>query len=94
MLEKGLLSGLLLGLLGREVLGLGNLVDLLLVHAGYVDLLRRRDHVLGIDSSQGDAVDFERAGDEEDALVESLEEHDALAPEATGKEDQDGTGLQ
>jgi hypothetical protein len=94
LLEESLLAGLLLGLLGGEVLGLGDLVDLLEVKTADVDLVRGGDHVSGVDSSERDAVDLEGAGDEENTLVESLQEDDTLAAEAAGEEDQDGTGLE
>lgn len=94
LLEERLLAGLLLGLLANEVLGLGNLVDLLGVHTSKVDLLGGGDDVASVDPPEGNTVDLEGAGDEEHALVEGLEEDDALAAEATGEEDQDGTGLE
>lgn len=94
LLEERLLTGLLLGLLADKVLGLGDLVDLLGVDAGQVDLLGGGDDVSGVDSSQGDAVDLEGASDEQDTLVEGLEEDDTLAAEATGEKDQDSAGLQ
>lgn len=52
------------------------------------------DDVSGVDSAQGNTVDLEGAGDQEDTLVEGLQENDALATEATSEEDQDGTGLE
>jgi len=94
LLEKGLLAGLLLGLLASEVLWLRDIAELLVVDALEVDLLRRRDDVPGVDSPERNAVDLEGAGDEENALVEVLEEDDALAAEAAREQDQDGTGLQ
>lgn len=94
LLEESLLTSLLLGLLGGEVLGLSDLLDLLGVEAGDIDLLGGGDDVSGVDSSQRDTVDLEGAGDEEDTLVEGLEEDDTLAAEAAGEEDQDGTGLE
>lgn len=94
LLEESLLASLLLGLLTHEVLGLGDLVNLLGVDAGQVDLLGGGDDVSGVDPSQGNTVDLEGAGDEQDALVEGLQEDDALATETAGEQDQDGTGLQ
>ena len=94
LLEESLLANLLLGLVGGEVLWLRDLLDLLGVEAGDVDLERGGDNVARVNPAQGDAVDLEGAGDEEDALVEGLKEDDALATEAAGDEDQDGTGLQ
>lgn len=94
LLEESLLAGLLLGLLTNEVLGLGDLVDLGAVESGKVDLLGCGDDVSGVDPSQGNTVDLEGAGNEEDTLVEGLEEDDALATEATSQQDQNGTGLE
>ena len=94
LLEEGLLTGLLLLLLADEVLGLGDLLDLLGVKAGDVDLVRGRDDVAGVDPAEGHAVDLEGTRDEKDTLVEGLEEDDALAAEAAGEQDQDRTGLE
>lgn len=94
LLEESLLAGLLLSLVGGEVLGLGDLLNLLLVEAGDIDLVGGGDDVSGVDATERDAVDLERAGDEEDTLVEGLDEDDALAAETAGEEDQDGTGLE
>jgi hypothetical protein len=94
LLEEGLLAGLVLGFVGSEVLGRGDLGDLGSVKAAQVDLLRCGDDVAGVDSAKGNTVDLEGTGDQEDTLVEGLEENDALATEATGQEDQDGTGLE
>lgn len=94
LLEEGLLAGLLLLLLANEVLGLGDLLNLLGVEARDVDAVRRRDDVASVDPADGHAVDLEGPRDEEDALVEGLEEDDALAAEAAGEEDQDRAGLE
>lgn len=94
LLEESLLAGLLLDLLRGEVLGLRDLLDLLGVKASDIDLHGGGDDIAGVDPAQGNAVDLEGAGDEEDALLEGLEEDDALAAEAAGEEDQDGTGLE
>lgn len=94
LLEEGLLAGLLLGLLSDEVLGLTDLLDLLLVDSGQVNLLGCGDDVSGVDAAQGHTVDLEGTGDEEDTLVEVLQKDDTLAAEAAGEEDQDGTGLE
>lgn len=45
-----------------------------------------------VDAAEGDAVGFERAGDEEDALGELAEQDDALTAETAGEEDEDGAG--
>lgn len=94
LLEESLLTSLLLGLVGGEVLGLRDLLNLLLVEAGDVDLVGCGDDVAGVDAAEGDAVDLEGAGDEENTLLEGLQEDDALAAEATGEEDQDSAGLE
>jgi hypothetical protein len=94
LLEESLL-GLLLGLLLLgEVLRGGDLLDGLGVDTGDVDALGGGDHVAGVDTAEGNAVDLEGSGDEEDTLLEVLEEDDTLATEATSEEDQDGTGLE
>lgn len=94
LLEESLSGSLLLGLLGGEVLGLRDLLDLGGVKAGDVDLVGGGDDVSGVDSSQGNAVDLEGTSDEENTLVESLEKDDTLAAEAASEEDQDGTRLE
>ena len=94
LLEEGLLTGLLLSLLPGEVGGLGDLVDLALVETVQVNLVGGSDDVSRIDPSQGDTVDLEGAGNEEDTLVEGLEEDDALASESAGEENEDGAGLE
>lgn len=94
LLEESVLTGLLLGLVGGEVLGLRDLVDLLLVEAGDVDLVGSGDDVSGVYSSQGDTVDLEGSGDEENTLFEGLEEDDSLASETASEEDENGTGLE
>ena len=50
------------------------------------------DNVAGVDAAEGDTVDLEGTGDEEDTLAEVLQKDDALAAEATSEEDEDGTG--
>lgn len=73
---------------------MSDLLNLLLVEGGEVDLVGGGDNVAGVDAAQGNTVDLEGARDEQDTLVEGLEEDDALAAEAAGEQDQDGTGLQ
>ena len=92
LLEELLLSLLLVGLLPSKVLLRGDLVNLRLVNAGQVNLLRCGDNVAGVDSSERHAVDLEWAGDEEDTLWEALQEDDVLAAEAASEEDEHGTG--
>jgi hypothetical protein len=47
-----------------------------------------------VHTAKRNAIDLERASDEEDALVEAVEEDNALAPEAASEEDKDVAGLQ
>lgn len=94
LLEERLLAGLLLGLLRGEVLGLRDLLNLGLVDPGKVDLQGCGDDVSRVDAAEGDAVDLEGPGDEQDTLVEVLEEDDTLAAEAAGEQNQDGAGLE
>jgi hypothetical protein len=94
LLEESLFTSLLLSLLGGEVLGSRNLLDLGLVDASKVDLERGGDDVSGVDTAKGNTVDLEGTGDEENTVVEGLEEDDTLATEATGQKNQDGTGLE
>lgn len=94
LLEESLL-GLLLGglVLGEVILG-GDLLKGLGVNSGDIDTGAGGDNVAGVDTAEGNTVDLEGAGDEEDTLVEVLEENDTLATEAASEEDQDGTGLE
>ena len=94
LLEEGVLAGLLLGLVGGEVLRPRDLLDLGRVDAGQIDLHGCGDDVSRVDATKRDTVDLERAGDEQNTLVEVLEQDDALAAEPTGEQDQDGTGLE
>lgn len=93
LLEESLLSLLLVLLLLGEVAGGGDLLDGLAVNAADVHALAGGDHVASVHPSEGNTVDLEGTGDEENTLVKVLEENDALATEATGKEDEDSTGL-
>ena len=94
LLEESLLTGLLLGLLGGEVLRPGDLLDLGLVDTGQVDLEGCGDNVSRVDAAEGNTVDLERAGNEQDTLIEGLQEDDALATEPTSEQNQDGAGLE
>ena len=94
LLEESLL-GLLLGLLLLgEVVGGGDLLEGLLVNAADVEAGGGGDNVAGVNTADGDTVDLEGTGDEENTLVEVLEENDTLATEAASEEDQDGTRLE
>ena len=94
LLEESLLRLLLGLLLLGEVVGSSDLLEGLGVNTGDVDALGGGDHIAGVDTAEGNAVDLEGAGDEENTLVEVLEEDDTLATEAASEEDQDGTGLE
>lgn len=94
LLEESLLGLLLSLLLLGEVVGSRDLLEGLGVNTGNVDTLGGGDNVASVDTAEGNAVDLEGAGDEENTLVEVLEEDDTLATEAASEEDQDGTGLE
>jgi hypothetical protein len=92
LLEECLLALLLLGLVLRKVLVLRDLINLLLVNTGEINLLGSGDNVASVDSAEGNTVDLEWTSNEENALWEVLQEDDALATEATSEEDEDSTG--
>lgn len=92
--EERLLTLLLRLAIPRKVPLSTHLVDYSGVERRYVDGGLGRDHVAAVDAAERDAVDFEGAGDEENALVEGLEEDDALAAEAAREQDQDAAGLE
>ena len=94
MLEESILALLLLALLLGEVFGGGRLLKSLLVNTANVYTLAGGDHVAGVNSSEGNAIDLEGTGDKENTLVEVLEEDDTLATESTSEEDQNSTGLE
>ncbi len=94
LLEKCLLPTRLSFLLPREVSLISNLLNHLLINALQLHLGARGNNISGIHSSERYTVDFEGAGDEEDALREVLEENDTLAAEAAGEKDEDGTRLE
>jgi hypothetical protein len=94
LLEESLLGLLLSLLLLGEVVGGRDLLQSLGIDTGNVDALGGGDHVAGVDPADGNTVDLEGAGDEENTLVEVLEEDDTLATEAASEEDQNGTGLE
>lgn len=94
LLEESLLGLLLSLLLLGEVVRSRDLLQRLRVDTGNVDALGGGDHVASVHPSEGDAVDLEGTGDEENTLVEVLEEDDTLAAEAASEEDQNGTGLE
>jgi hypothetical protein len=92
LLEERLLSLLLVALLPSKVLVTSNLINLLLINTRQINLLRSSDNVAGVDTAEGNAVDFKGASDKENTLAEILQEDDALATEATSEEDENGTG--
>lgn len=94
VLEESLLTGLLGLLVGGEVLGVRDLVNLGLVQTSQVDLQGGSNDVSGVDTAQGNTVDLEGAGNQQNTLVKSLQQDDALATEAAGQQDQDSAGNQ
>lgn len=92
LLEELGLAGLLVGRLTGEVLLVGDLLDLLGVDTGDINLVGCGDNVAGVDAADGDTVDLEWAGDEENTLVEGVQEDDTLATEAASEENEDGSG--
>ena len=92
LLKELLFSLLLITLLPCEVLVSRYLIDLLLVNAGQVHLVGCGDDITGIDSPERNTIDFEWAGNEENALWESLQKNDSLAAETTSKKNEDGSG--
>jgi hypothetical protein len=92
LLEESLLAGLLGRLVLGEVAGLAGLLQDGVVDTSDIHLGRGRNDVPGVHPSEGDAVDFEGTGDEEDTLLEVLEDDDTLAAEAASEEDDNGAG--
>ena len=92
LLEESFLARFLRLLVLGEVAGLAGLLHHAVVHTSKIHLGRGRDNISGIDPSEGNTVDFERTGDEEDTLLEVLQDDDALATETTSEEDDDGAG--
>lgn len=88
----GLEKLLLIGLLGLLLLGEVGIVVLGNINTLEIDLGGGGDNVAGVDAAEGDTVDLEGAGDEDDTLLKGLEVDDALAAETTGEDDDDGTG--
>jgi hypothetical protein len=94
LLEERVLARLARGLVLGEVTVLASLLQNLLIYTLQVELGGGSDDISGVYSSEGDAVNFEGTGDEENTLGQMLEDDDTLATEATSKEDNDGTGLE
>jgi hypothetical protein len=76
-------------LLARPVLVLGNARNHVRVYGGNVDDGRGRNDVAVVYATQRHAVGFKGPRDEENALVELAQQHDALAAEAAREKDQD-----
>lgn len=93
LLEEGLLARLLLALFPGKVVVRRNLVHHFGIQALEVYACACRNDISGVHSSEGDTVDFEWAGDEQDALRECFEEDDTLASEAAGEKDENRSGL-
>lgn len=91
LLEELGLTGLLGGTLASEVLLAGDLLDLLGINTGDIDLVGGGDNVAGVDTADWDTVDLEWASDEEDTLVKVVQEDDALATETASEEDENGS---
>jgi hypothetical protein len=88
LLEKLLLSVLLVTLLPRKVLLSGNLLNLRLVKTRDIDLLGCGNNVAGVNSSEGNTIDLERASNEKNALREMVQENDTLSTETTREKDE------
>lgn len=91
LLEELGLASLLGGTLASEVLLAGDLLDLLGINTGDIDLVGGGDNVAGVDAADWDTVDLEWASDEEDTLVKVVQEDDALATETASEEDENGS---
>jgi hypothetical protein len=89
-LEEFLLLGLLGFLLPSEV-GIVEFVDF---DTGQVNGRGGGDHVASIDTAERNAVDLEGTCNKKDAVVQGLKVYDALAPEPTSENNEDGTGLE
>lgn len=94
LLEESFLWCLLFWLLSSKVLWVWDFLDLGLVDTGQIDLGGCGDNVTSVNSADGDTVDLEWAGHEENTLVKSLQEDDTLATETTSEEDQDFSGFE
>ena len=93
VLEEGFLAGSVLSLGTNKVLSLGDLSQFLGIKSRDIYLGRCGDDKGRIDSAERNTVELVGPGNEEGTLVEGLEQHDAFATEATGKEDQNSARL-
>lgn len=82
VLSSGLLTGF-----GEEFVS-----DVVGRDSSQVDLSRGGDHVGLVDSAEGDSVDLVGSGHKEKAAVQLLDEDNSSSSEASGKDDQYGTG--
>lgn len=94
LLEESILSGLVRGLVLGEVTLLRGLLQNTLINTLDVDGGGGSNDIAGVYAAQGNAVNLEGTGDEENTLGKVLEDNDTLATEATSEEDDDGTGLE
>jgi hypothetical protein len=78
--------------------GLAGVLEVVIVdiggdrHLGDVNLGGGGNNVSLVDALEGDSVDLEGAGDEEEAGLKDLEDDSPLSTEAAGEEDHDGPG--
>jgi hypothetical protein len=68
LLEESFLAFLLLALLSCEVLVSSYLINLLLIDAGQINLVRGCNNIASINSSERNAVDLEWSGNEKNTL--------------------------
>ena len=94
LLEERILARLVGSLVLGEVAVLAGLLQNLLVYTAEIDTGGGGDDISGVYSSEGNTVNFEGTSDKENTLGQVLEDDDALAAEATSKEDDDGTRLE
>ena len=93
LLEECLLSLFLIFLLSRKVLFAANFVHDFGVDTRKVDFCAGCNHISRVDPPKWYSIDFEWAGNEKNALIESLEEDYTLSTETTSKENEDSTRL-
>jgi len=91
LLEKCLLTSLLLALLAGKVSGRSYLIDLGLINTGEINLLGSGDNIAGVNSAKRNTVNLEWTSDEENTLFNVLQENDTLSAETASEEDKDGT---
>jgi hypothetical protein len=94
LLEERILTRLAGSLVGGEVTILAGLVKDLLVDTLQINRSRGSDDIAGVYPSEGNTVDFEGTGNEENTLGKVLKDDNALAAETASKKDDDGAGLE